>query len=589
VEVTAIDRTEAAIFEKCETFSLGSTAETVLCDHLMRLDRVNRQVTLTIATDYDDFNFLHLPASMKKFWRRVIGAAASTAASEGQWDGVNFAGHVQRCVLWLCDAIDQMYIREVGSDGAFRLVYQGLWSGWRTTTLINNVENYAYSSITIRSLEDALQHTVDFQERKVNGDDGDFATSKIVEGLLYLRHLALSRLDVQSSKQLIGYGHAEYLRIWYSDNIILGSVLRSIYSFISGDLQDPVIDTGPAYVCGTSAAINLLIRRGFSAEHAEVLREHTLMFYACHRDTAIDGTRRVRRVHEYEKLFIPQQHGGWGAVRYNNPSDRRFCTSRSLPSSRVHWDLDELPHHGARCMETAIHKHLARFNARVGHPDRLRRDILDVTNAGIDTSLNFASSNIPRALVNDHIEWMNQTSTCQGPPDLVLSPESIAQMTDAITGFFNLSDLARRQYAFPRIKKSIGRVVQRILSLGSISPALLGDIVDITTGAPLSLENMMERAEITWTPTTISEALMPDHVFEMFAREHLPYPTIPGHVVPDDFLPLVEVGLVHAIRCNASQSSDYNVQLTHYRLVCAAFANWFAPFWVANYSHQFKF
>jgi hypothetical protein len=482
-----------------------------------------------------------------------------------------------------------MYIREVGSDGLFRLVYQGLWSGWRTTTLINNVENYTYSAITIRCLEDALHHTVDFQERKVNGDDGDFAATHIVEALLYLRHLALSRLDVQSSKQLVGYGNAEYLRIWYNNHGITGSVLRSIYSFISGDLQDPIIDTGPAYVCGTSAAINLLIRRGFDTDNAEIIRRTVLMYYARHTSTAIDGTKKTVHVNDYDKIFVPQQSGGWGAVKYNTPPQHVFINDNRLPASRVHWDLDELPHHGVHCMQNLIYRHLARINARVGHPERLHRDILDVVNAGIDTSLNFASSNIPRTQLVEHIEWMNKTAIKKHPPDMPLNPESIAVISDSIANFFELPDLARRQFSFPRIKKSIGRVVQRILSLGSISPALLGDIVDITTGEPLDLEELMTRNEISWEPTGIAESLMPNHVFEMFAREHLAYPTIPGHVVPDDFMPLVELGLVHAIRGNPSASTDYNVQLNHYRDVCTAYANWFAPFWTTNYSHKFHF
>jgi hypothetical protein len=225
VEVLAIDRVEPAVFKGEDSFTLGLTPGALLNDHLARHDRVKKGEKYTVALDYDDFNFLHSIATMKKFWRRLIGGAARTLADRGPWAGVNYAGHVERCSEWLALALDRMYVREVGSDGLFRHVFQGLWSGWRTTTFINNTCNYVYKHVTKRTVEQALQTRLSFTEEKINGDDGDYASETITDALFFLRHITNSRLEAQASKQLLSREHAEYLRIWYDMNISAAHLL----------------------------------------------------------------------------------------------------------------------------------------------------------------------------------------------------------------------------------------------------------------------------------------------------------------------------------------------------------------------------
>jgi hypothetical protein len=589
IEVMAIDRIEPAVFKAEDSFTLGLKPHQLLSDHLTRHDRVRSGKKWTVALDYDDFNRLHSIATMKKFWLKLIRDAALTLAAPGSWNGVNYAGHVARCSEWLASSLDQMFVREVGTDGMYRIVFQGLWSGWRTTTFINNTCNYVYKHISKETVSRALAGPISFSEDKINGDDGDYAADEVTDALFFLRHVTNAALEAQASKQLLGQTDAEYLRIWYNHEGITGSLARAVSSFVSGDLQDPVIDAGPAYVVGSSSALNMMIRRGFDPGLAEDVRRVVLMHYAYIKATRIDGTQVVQPVDNYATLFIPPSQGGFGAQRLGNGYDRVFCSTRPLPSAAIDWELGELPHYGVQQMQNSIIGRLANKNIVIAHPARLRRDIMNVVNEGVDTGLSFATSNIPRLALAEHIVWMNRTQLKERPPVAVLSSQQQDYARTEIETYLGAPADIRAKLRIPSFKNISTDILNRVLGMGSITPSLLDDCLDAQTGLPITISEVMHRFGVSYSATDPDQVLIPLDVFELLAREKLRMPSPNGNLLPDDFLPLYDLGLLPIIRYFPSPSADHTVSVPYYTGLFESYDVWFCEYWTDTYAHKYKF
>jgi hypothetical protein len=590
IESMAVWDAEDAIFESQPIFSLGSSGWQRFTDHIRRIFRLKRGL-VTVAVDFDDFNFLHTLKDMGKFWTRCIGNAARPLVDVGSWAGTNYAGHIVNCSEWLKESLSQLFVREVGSDGIYRIVHQGLWSGWRTTTLINNSMHFCYDYTIKRSLILILGRDP-FTDMRINGDDGDMASTSMCAGLLLLRHYSLTKLEAQASKQLFSYDAAEFLRIWYSRHGTQGSLARSCGSFIGGDLQDPVIDKLPDYTKGTSSAVDILIRRGFNRVVAEEIRDTVCLYYAQVSFTTPDGTTLTSRLHDHEKLYIPYEQGGYGLSRHGCEPHNRASTSRTWDSSTPDWDLDRsVPHHGTQAMLGSIQARFKARGIRLKSTTRLHRTILNLSNQGVDTQLNHVDHNVWRQGLYLHLEWLNRINYSSDPnanrTSTITAPQE-KQTRLLLDQVLNATPESLDDWRTPHIHEAHQKLVSSILGLAGIAPGVIDELYDDNTGARLTLADLAERFSIEWGTDMIEFDALPQDLYRAVLNGQIELRRLRGNAMPDDFLPVVEYVLANVLINAAGPSADNNTNMQYYlalsRDVCTVISN----HWLTNYSTSYR-
>lgn len=228
--------------------------------HLDIIEQLHGKVVLDI--DYADFNIAHTKERMALFWQALADAVdRSTLVTPD----------LSYCMLCriLASRLMRMFVHLGNTEPTSeqkRMLPQlqnrtvaclrGLWSGWRTTTLLNNIMN--------RSYYDGALRTIGARVCGINLRCGDDAHSVVPDEYTALRVCCLLNdhgLVLNAKKQFIGQGIGEFLRITYEDNRMVASYVRSVASYVSSDLQSPPRAFTLNYVKGSLTALNGLLRR----------------------------------------------------------------------------------------------------------------------------------------------------------------------------------------------------------------------------------------------------------------------------------------------------------------------------------------
>ncbi|ALT08064.1 polyprotein [Thelephora terrestris virus 1] len=562
IESIAMYLIEPALFKSRSEYTLGSSPTANMFSDLKRWWRVKKH-RYTLATDYADFNYLHTIQDMKKFWRIVVLEPARELEREGDWNGTNYAGMVARCAEWQIHALDSLYVREVGSDGIYRHVTRSLWSGWRTTTMINNTMNLVYNEINRRIFESELGFDP-IRNGSVNGDDGDFETRSLADALFYLRHLDLEKLDVQASKQMLSDRHAEYLRIDYTPEKIQGSLARTCASLIGGDLQDPVIDVTPDYVRGTSTAITVMIRRGFDLYEGEWVRDLICGYYAYIKFQLFDGTQRCVELTDKRKLYAPFREGGFGLVRYGSVPMFTLATRRKWPAGKGSWTLDKVPHHG---VGAAVRSAIGRFKSRgmdFAHPEALYRIYVSLASQGVDNLANKTWQDIDRRGIAQHIEWLNKVDIVHKAPKYNISELQRDKVQKSIDRILATDPELLQSVELPSMQGALADYSSRLLGLASVGPHLLRDIIDSGTGRRLSLEEIGARFGQEQNDRYKFFGHYPTNFIDLVLDHGYEAPKPQGGVIPDYLLPLVDSIISEVILAEPCAYQDTNKQKQYY-------------------------
>lgn len=472
---------EKAIYRSAPEFALETDNWTMFVRAEKRRRRTMRQ-GVTVASDYADFNFLHTIEDMKKFWR-MVAAAAKPLAGEGEWDGVNYAGHVVRCAEWLEKSLDRMYVREPHMNGYYHRVTRGLWSGWRSTSAINNTMNYVYMRVLRGSMEHAgLPNVV--LDYELNGDDGDAEVTDEAAGLLYLKTMSWAELDVQPSKQLLSRFQAEFLRIMYRKGHIKGSLARSVASFISSDMQSPKIDVGLSFTKGTSSALSQLIRRGASWKVIESLRTPLLAHTAAMSWTDRDG-HHERKLRMLDWLYVPEIEGGFGCSRFGTESLLHARTPAKWPNPRMFWALPGSPNTAIKAMQTFVSQQLTQARISPTIASLVARDAEQIANANVDLALNSRRLEANRLLIADHIEALNH-----GAIKISDRPEVRPFVQDMVSASmriaFESDDITLSELSCIDIEQRVAGYIGKNLGVMGISRSVLSMFRDIDTDESLS-------------------------------------------------------------------------------------------------------
>jgi hypothetical protein len=547
---------EKALYRMSPEFTLETSGMRVFSDmEERRLRTVLGNVTL--ASDYADFNFLHLIEEIKKWWLS-IRAGARELAGPGDWNGNNYAGHVVLCCDWLISALDKMYVREVGGDGTYNRVKRGLWSGWRTTSIINNTFNYIYSKVIRADLTDILGYDPVVKYR-LNGDDGDALMRGISVALLYLRHLNMAQLDIQSEKQLVTRVANEYLRIYASEGRLYGSVCRSIASFVSSDLQAPKIDKGLNYVKGTSAAISTLIRRGFDVDVGEQLRDIILPYYATIKTQNPAGDTVEARLSNLDALYLPEAQGGFGCKRYGQIKYYSCDNAEAWPVERPKFSKEGAPHYGVKAMMTVLQEQFHRSGLSTDVLAAVQDEAISITTSRFTGTEQTAISNYKRLLDIAHVEHMNgsiKIKTSLVPPGLC--PEQLPTVVARTMGtFFNLPPDNLATYDFTPLDTAVARQLSRVLGLASITPNISKELRDATTGQRMTIKDIAERMGMALPSTYQLDSMYPTQLIEAFFSASFELDRDTFDTLPAELQPTLDI--VHAATLRACWVQKDNV------------------------------
>uniref|UniRef100_A0AAU6NE17 RNA-directed RNA polymerase n=1 Tax=Rhizoctonia solani phlegivirus 7 TaxID=3162551 RepID=A0AAU6NE17_9VIRU len=564
IESMAVYSAEEGIYRLSQEFTLETDPAHILGDIEERRIRTMLK-NVTVASDYADFNFLHLIPEMKKWWAS-IRAAAAKHTGPGDWNGTNYPGHVVKCCDWLMAALDAMYVREVGGDGKFYLVRRGLWSGWRTTSLINNSFNYIYAK-AIRADVARILGFDPVVKYRLNGDDGDALMRGVAAGLLYLRHLNLAELDIQAEKQLVTRMCTEYLRILTEDGKVYGSMYRSISSFIGSDLQAPVVDKGQSYVSGTSTAMNMLVRRGFDESNMDLIRDDILLHFASVKTQKPDGTTVVAQLRNVDALYVPASQGGFGCVRIGQTAVPQLATAMRWPNLKARKVIENAPHFGVKAMMSQLYVRFSEAGLDTSVLAAVEEEAKSVVASKEGNEFNRASDNYVRLKMAEHIEKLNNSKVAKLPKTKPNGPEPSVIKDTVRTAILRLLDgdaEAIRREAMTPLDEAVSRQVARVLGLASITPNIIMNFRDASTGRALGFKEVAGAMGMRLPVTDLLDALYPSQVIELgFDNAIIPNRDV-RDVMGAELQPIIDIIQAECLRACWTVMYDKNDKIQQY-------------------------
>lgn len=162
--------------------------------------------SIWFSMDYSDFNKEHRQKELAalnywfaRAWERVEGISESVR----RWK--------QYCCLWTAMASFNAWYRTPVQKEYSRM-YSGLCSGHRNTARDNTILHYIYSNIAQRKVAADLKYRVDKEVVYICGDDEDGKWSNMVDIIAYGGAHWLTGWHLKEDKQMVGFGHHEYLQ-----------------------------------------------------------------------------------------------------------------------------------------------------------------------------------------------------------------------------------------------------------------------------------------------------------------------------------------------------------------------------------------
>lgn len=216
--------------------------------------------------DYKNFNAQHQTKHMRLVFRCI-----------GEYYQRNYVGDPNLDVMlevtdWVDKSFSNQWFKVPAYDEWFNCVGT-LFSGVRSTTLINTLLNVAYMEGVWHSYRAIFNKTPQISSLH-HGDDVLAYMSGIAESALCNEIAMKTGLVASEGKLLNDYGYGEYLRMmYYEDGQVWGSVCRSISTLVNGNWESDIHFNPEEDAKALFEQISVCIRRGYDVEAAESLRQ----------------------------------------------------------------------------------------------------------------------------------------------------------------------------------------------------------------------------------------------------------------------------------------------------------------------------
>lgn len=264
--------------------------------------------------DYADFNRHHTPEAQALIFE-VFAYLGELRGARREWIHAN---------RWVAKAKRNMQVIFPDSTKPVRVV-QGMFSGTRSTDLINTLLNLAY----FRIAQKYLSESVGLEPVKLynvhQGDDVWISNKNVVWARALYYALNSMGFLFQESKQMFGAGRGEYLRVLYIEGGGGGYFARALANYITRPLQQDAPLDPVGWLRTIREGCALLSRRGMGTQGVQCTYSNGVSFWA----RARAHTRDMAPVSLPEVVInAPGYVNGLGC---------------SLPHTATPYDLGEVP------------------------------------------------------------------------------------------------------------------------------------------------------------------------------------------------------------------------------------------------------
>ncbi|UHK03286.1 MAG: RNA-dependent RNA polymerase [Sanya nephotettix cincticeps totivirus 1] len=248
--------------------------------------------------DYADFNRHHTPAAQAIIFE-VFAALGRRRGANSDWIEAN---------LWVAKAKRSMRVRFPHLPGEHK-VLQGMFSGTRSTDLINTLLNLAYFRVAKNWVSDHLGLEPSCLYHVHQGDDVWVSNRDATWARALFYALNSMGFLFQPTKQMFGKQRGEYLRVLYSHGQGYGYLGRALANYVLRPIQNANPLSPVSWATSIYDSVCLLQRRGISASMARAIYDDAVGFWVRARAHDLDRAP-VSVPREYVQLARAQ--GGLG-------------------------------------------------------------------------------------------------------------------------------------------------------------------------------------------------------------------------------------------------------------------------------------
>ncbi|QIJ56903.1 RNA-directed RNA polymerase, partial [Scaphoideus titanus toti-like virus 1] len=350
----------------------ASGAKAVQLENYRAIITANPDVECSML-DYADFNRHHSPEAQAL----IFDAFATVGAKKGahpDWVRAN---------NWVAKAKYRMFV-QFPHIGQPTKVVQGMFSGTRSTDLINTLLNLAYFSVARDWIAEQCQlHAQDLYHVHQGDDVWISNLDKVWARTLYYS-LNSQGFLFQPAKQMFGSSRGEYLRVLYSNGQGRGYSCRALANYLLRPLQQKT-DLDPiSWISTVSDGTRLLMRRGVDVAWAQAIYWNDARYWARSRAHVKDKAPVQIPV---ELLWLPSFQGGAGVLPPG--MSWRVDPDVSAPempkyTSSARSAAYNLPTHMSDDWITSVSKRDSRlFETREFSSEGIRRAMVDINYADV--------------------------------------------------------------------------------------------------------------------------------------------------------------------------------------------------------------
>lgn len=237
---------ESSYFAKDDTICLQQSSIQEASDIIRRFVEIVCNECIEDA-DYTDFNIAHLRRTMQNLWLAIARVLPPNMMV------IEDKLSVPDLCRLLAQRLEKMLVRLNSikpTDAQLKEFPQlkesivecqfGLFTGWRSTMFINTSLNKIYFDAAAASTM-GITH---IKSVKRVGDDAHAVVNSVYGGLRQLCALNDADLELNGSKQFVGYGKSELVRVTSTLEGVHASQVRAVCGLISSDLQAPACGRG---------------------------------------------------------------------------------------------------------------------------------------------------------------------------------------------------------------------------------------------------------------------------------------------------------------------------------------------------------
>lgn len=219
--------------------------------------------------DYADFNRHHTPEAQSAIFE-VFARLGERVGADADWIAAN---------RWVANAKRNMYALFPGEKGE-KKVLQGMFSGTRSTDLINTLLNLAYFRVANKWLEETVGITPKDLYHVHQGDDVWISNRNTTWARALYYCLNNMGFLFQPTKQMFGTGRGEYLRVLYTQGTARGYLARALSNYLLRPIQNANPMDPIAWARSISDSASLLVRRGMTTLMASAVYYDAIQFWA---------------------------------------------------------------------------------------------------------------------------------------------------------------------------------------------------------------------------------------------------------------------------------------------------------------------